>query len=280
MNGSTKPARIWIGTIPHSDEYDLNSKLEQSTNMVAYARGQRELGARTEYEHWQVIIHLKKPQRLSAIKKIFGNNSHWEPTRSEAAEDYVWKDDTAVIGTRFEWGRKPINRNSSKDWDQVVSDARAGRLDQIPSDILVRCYGNLRRIAADNLQPIAIDRKCIVYWGATGTGKSRRAWDEAGLSAYPKDPRTKFWDGYRDHENVVIDEFRGGIDISHMLRWLDRYPVVVEIKGSSTVLKAKTIWITSNKDPREWYPDLDEETKKALLRRLEITYFPNLLIQQ
>jgi hypothetical protein len=115
-----------------------------------------------------------------------------------------------------------------------------------------------------------------VYWGHTGTGKSRRAWDEAGIGAYPKDPRSKFWDGYRNHEHVVIDEFRGGIDISHILRWFDRYPVVVEVKGSSVVLSATHIWITSNIDPRQWYPELDEETLAALLRRLDITNFPRL----
>jgi len=35
-------------------------------------------------------------------------------------------------------------------------------------------------------------------------------------------------DGYRGQEHVVFDEFRGGIDISHVLRWFDRYPVIVE----------------------------------------------------
>lgn len=72
---------------------------------------------------------------------------------------------------------------------------------------------------------------------------------------------------------INLDEFRGGIDISHVLRWLDRYPVLVEIKGSSTPLVAKKIWITSNLHPAYWYPDLDNETRNALLRRLEITEF-------
>lgn len=73
--------------------------------------------------------------------------------------------------------------------------------------------------------------------------------------------------------HIIIDEFRGGIDISHMLRWLDRYPVRVELKGSSAPLKATKIWITSNLHPLNWYPDLDHETKQALLRRVEITEF-------
>lgn len=100
------------------------------------------------------------------------------------------------------------------------------------------------------------------------------------MAAYSKDPRTKWylicnlrWCGYKGQGNVVIDEFRGVIDISHILRWLDRYPVCVEVKGGSRPLRASQIWITSNLDPRLWYPDLDAETLSALLRRLNITHF-------
>jgi len=113
----------------------------------------------------------------------------------------------------------------------------------------------------------------VVYWGRSGTGKSRKAWEEAGFDAYPKDPNTKFWDGYQSQENVVIDEFRGKIDISHMLRWLDRYPVIVECKFGATTLRATKIWITSNVDPRLWYPGLNQDSLEALLRRLTITHF-------
>jgi len=59
-----------------------------------------------------------------------------------------------------------------------------------------------------------------------------------------------------------------------VLRWFDRYPVITEIKCSAIVLNAKTIWITSNLHPRDWYPNLDEETLQALLRRLTIVLFP------
>jgi len=58
-----------------------------------------------------------------------------------------------------------------------------------------------------------------------------------------------------------------------MLRWLDRYPCRVEIKGSSRPLDATKIWITSNLNPLDWYPELDVDTKEALLRRINITHF-------
>lgn len=131
-------------------------------------------------------------------------------------------------------------------------------------------YRTLRAISADHDVPVAMERTCVVFWGPTGTGKSRRAWDEAGMDAYAKDPRTKFWCGYQGQQHVVLDEFRGGIDIAHLLRWLDRYPVRVEIKGSSRPLAAIKFWITSNLNPDDWYKETDYETMEALKRRMEV----------
>lgn len=58
-----------------------------------------------------------------------------------------------------------------------------------------------------------------------------------------------------------------------MLRWLDRYPVTIETKGSGTVLRAKKIWITSNIDPIEWYRHkATDDQVAALMRRIQVTY--------
>lgn len=170
-------------------------------------------------------------------------------------------------------GEKSFKRNSPTDWDSVLQSAKRGALHEIPSDVQIRCYNQLRRIGADNAIPMAMERTCSVFYGPTATGKSRRAWFEGSLQAYCKDPNTKWWDGYRSHDNVIIDEFRGAISISHILRWIDRYPVLVEPKGTYVPLCAKKFWITSNLHPRLWYPDLDQATVNALLRRLNIVEF-------
>lgn len=258
----------WILTIPHADFTPF-----QPPN-IQWIRGQLER-ANSGFLHWQIVISCQRKLRLGGVKSIFGTSCHAEPTRSNAAINYVWKDDTSIANTRFELGSRKINRSDDQDWESIRNDAKCGQLDNIPPDIYIRCYNQLSRIAADNLEPIAQEREIFCYWGQTGAGKSRRAWEEAGLHAYPKDPRSKFWCGYRSHEHVVLDEFRGGIDISHMLRWCDRYPVLIEVKGGARALTAKKIWITSNLHPREWYPELDQETKDALLRRMTIVHFEN-----
>lgn len=176
-------------------------------------------------------------------------------------------------GTQFELGSRPFKRNSKTDWESVRANAISGNLAEIPADVYIKHYNSLRRIAADHSRPVPVVRTCYVFWGKTGTGKSRKAWADAGVEAYAKDPLTKWWCGYTGEANVIIDEFRGVLSIAHLLRWLDRYPVRVEAKGSTIPLRASTFWITSNLDPREWYPDIDEDTKAALLRRLNITHF-------
>lgn len=123
---------------------------------------------------------------MAAVKKIFGESCHAELSRSSAATDYVWKDDTRVDGTQFELGSQPFRRNDPVCWENVRTMARQGRLDDIDASVFVQHYNSLKRIAADNLSPVGLVKQVFVFWGRSGAGKSRRAWEEATLDAYPK----------------------------------------------------------------------------------------------
>lgn len=261
-----RQARYWIATIPRAD---WSPHLPEGVQWIS---GQPELG-QSGYAHWQFVFSTRQKISLRRAREIFVGTGHYEPTRSDAARAYVNKEATRD-GEPFEFGSRTVSRNSGADWDAILESAKAGSLDTIPADVFVRYYRTLRSIAADYASPQSVEKQIHVFYGPTGTGKSWRAWNEAGMSAYPKDPRSKFWYGYKGQKNVVIDEFRGGIDISHLLRWFDRYPVNVELKGSSTPLLVENVWITSNLHPDEWFVGLDEPTLGALKRRLVITHIP------
>jgi hypothetical protein len=62
---------------------------------VVYARGQQELGDNNQYHHWQLVVGFNRPFRLAGVRKLFGP-WHAEPIKSDAAFDYVWKDDTGT----------------------------------------------------------------------------------------------------------------------------------------------------------------------------------------
>ncbi|QQL09576.1 replication associated protein [Marmot associated feces virus 5] len=110
-------------------------------------------------------------------------------------------------------------------------------------------------------------------WGRPGVGKSRLAHEEL-KTAYVKDPRTKWWNGYLCQEDVIIDDFGpNGIDINHLLRWFDRYKCSVETKGGMVALYATNFIVTSNFEPCDVFTDAVSGVHPqlpALLRRIEV----------
>jgi len=261
-----RQARYWIGTVnPEHGEWEPPLQLPVG---VVWLRGQRERGAQGTL-HWQLFAAFDKKTRMGGVKaKIC--NGHWEPSRSEAAEEYVWKEETRVDGSQFELGAKKLNRNSPEYWEGVWDKAKKGKILEIDPDVRVKSYRTIKQIEKDHMKPCAMDRNIYVVWGPTRTGKSHLSWEAATLDAYPKSSTSIYWDGYQGQENVVMDEFRGKIGIEHILTWCDKYPVAVQNKFGGCVLNAKNIWITSNIHPNDWYPDLDQETKDALVRRMKI----------
>lgn len=96
-----RQGRYWLLTIPRGDwTPDLPA-------ICSYVKGQAEIGQETSYEHWQVLAVTKKKCSLTAIKNGFNiERLHGELTRSDAANEYVWKEDTRIDGTQFEFGIK------------------------------------------------------------------------------------------------------------------------------------------------------------------------------
>jgi len=166
-----RQARYWFATLARES---WEPCLPQGAQ---WCTGQPELGE-GGYRHWQLIVSFSTPKSRVQVSSAFfpggppaGLSVFFEPTRSAAAERYVHKDDSRD-GEPFEFGSRPFHRNSAKDWDEIKAQAKAGQLDLIPSDVFIRYYASLRRIAGDFAKPTAILRKIQVFHGPTGTGKS------------------------------------------------------------------------------------------------------------
>lgn len=97
--------RYWLVTL-HHPEWEPELFSEQ----IKYIKGQKERGSETGREHWQLIVYFKLKVTLARFKAILqlkypqtASKWHLEPSRSAAAEQYVWKEDTR-IGDMFELG--------------------------------------------------------------------------------------------------------------------------------------------------------------------------------
>jgi len=263
-------ARHWLLTIP-IDSWTAPSVLPRG---VVWLRGQQEVGEGTGYAHWQIFASFDKKTRLAGVKAVFAPNAHCEPSRSEAAEAYVFKEDTAVAGTRFELGQKKLVRSSSADWQRVKDLAKSGRVDEIEPDIFVRYYNNLKTIAKDNMKkPDDLDDVCGVWlYGPPGVGKSRRARADYPGAYYKM--CNKWWDGYKLEENVVIDD----LDLNHKVLghhlkiWSDRYSYIAEAKGGAMHIRPKKIVVTSNYSIAEIFEE--PALRAAIERRFTVIHCP------
>ena len=109
-----------------------------------------------------------------------------------------------------------------------------------------------------------------IFVGPTGSGKSFTA-DSENPDAYgvpwPTGGRW-WWPGYAGQHCVIMDEFRHQIKMDRMLRLLDRYGMVCEAKCRNFQFVSHKIVITTNIDPRDWYPGVRMDRKDPLARRI------------
>jgi len=108
----------------------------------------------------------------------------------------------------------------------------------------------------------------FIYEGSPGTFKSYSAFKWPNHYVLEHGNSGTWFDGYEPnlHDTVVIDEFHGGMMPYTMLKKLcDRYPMSVETKGGRVRFRAKRIVITSNIQPKNWYPKYPVD---ALERRI------------
>lgn len=108
------------------------------------------------------------------------------------------------------------------------------------------------------------------FWGPTGTGKTRAVYDECKEPYIWQLDDHNWQDNYTNQEYVIIDDFRGQIPYSQLLRMLDRYPYTVSRRGRAPQpFLAKKIWITSSRKPEDCYSNLSRDDSIAqLLRRI------------
>lgn len=246
-------ARYWILTIKYEDW----SPPETLPDAIQWLYGQAEIGQQVRdnapdaigYKHWQFICYCFKPIRRNNLKRLFCRSAYLAPTRSEAAEAYVRKDETAVPGSQFELGGKSFKRNSKIDWQKQKELAIAGKIDECEPQLFLHHYRTLKQIKFDYAPtPENLPGTCGIWiFGPPGTGKSHYAREHYGHSLYIK-AQNKWWCGYDNEKFVLIDDFddRKGI-FGHMLKqWADKYQFKCEMKGSSRIIRPDKIIITSN----------------------------------
>lgn len=97
MPADTRQGKHWIVTYQTTEQanecFDEMELSYWSNKDIIYSKGQLEKG-QTGNWHWQFVVCFQRKVRLFRLQQVFPGG-HFELTRSEAAHEYVWKDDTS-----------------------------------------------------------------------------------------------------------------------------------------------------------------------------------------
>jgi len=129
-------------------------------------------------------------------------------------------------------------------------------------------------------------RKLVLYFGPTAVGKTTevkmKVMGELQSPLFEKAAGTKWWDGYNNENHVLVDEYKGGQTIDEFKALTNIGEVAIEMKGSSGVLIAESMYFTSNCHPSRWwkrnadqYENWSSPDYKAVVRRFAEVHWWN-----
>jgi RNA helicase len=248
----------------------------------SYLLGGLEKGQDLKGWHIQGYLQLPKGSKMRyntirAKLQLDGYPAVWLRSANGTVEDnhaYCTKDKPASLvieyGTSRELDPKArakaagsaASRATAAAWEDTRKKAKEGNFDEIAAKHYVPYLGNIERInfkaSGAGLVDIA-DLNNWWIWGAPGTGKSMLArWlvtffvskgdVEKRNEPYFKPAGTKWWDHYGNQHFVIWDDLEedGGYMKHEIKRVCDHYPVMVEAKGASKMIRPLYNVVTSN----------------------------------
>lgn len=253
--------------------------IEEGSSVV-YIIFQPEIAPTTGKRHYQGYLYYKQPVRFGTVKAFLTDwgfeNSHIERAKGgpDANKRYCEKEESRLLGGFvYEYGTFP-KQGKRTDLEMVATAIEQG---ESLYDIAVNNPGTYMKFHS-GIKAMNALMKCkprdpsiapTVYWwfGPTGVGKSRKAF-ETFPEAYVK-MNSMWWDGYEGQTTVIIDDYRPSLcTFQELLRILDRYPMRIQMKGSSSELSATHFVISTTQRPEVIWHGRTEEAMNQLLRRI------------
>lgn len=246
---------------------------------VRFIIWQQERAPDTGKLHVQGYIAFKTNIGLKRVQSVVGANVHCEIARGDEQQNvaYCSKEDSRVRGPwRFGEEAAPGKRTDLADQAaRIVNGESLVAIARDRPDIFAKYGSNLGKLAV-LVQPPPSRRglEVITIMGESGIGKTWSVFDLAPETYRPviAGPQVIWWDGYNGQDVVCFDDFAGQLNAQQLFQYLDEYPLNLPFKGGFTPARYTKVFITTNRDPADWYGGaLALQTpaeRAALLRRV------------
>lgn len=224
--------------------------------------------------HLQGYVHLKDRMGFKQLKKLFPS-MHIEKANGNSEENKIYCSKELNF---FEMGTCPkTGGDASKDsWKAILEASEKGNWDYIkenhPRVWVTMSEKLISKRIPDTIVMDTIENEW--WYGNTGTGKSRLAWEKYGTICYQK-MLNKWWDGYDCQPIVIIEEWspKNEVTASALKIWADRYPFTAQIKGGVLQkIRPKKLIVISNYPLRDCFPD--SRDAEPIARRFREIGFP------
>jgi len=269
-----KRSRDWCFTLNNYTDEEYNAIYALDPSQYKYIVVAKEVGD-SGTPHLQGYIYFVNAKSMSATKKIISNRAHLEVSKGtpEQASVYCKKDNDY-----YENGELPVTQGKRTDLDEIRDILK--KTNKMSDVVMVaKSYQSVKmaeQILKYHEKPRTEKPFVEWYYGTTGTGKSKTAYEILGDDCYTCLSTGRWFDGYDGHDNVLIDDMRKDFMKFHeLLRLLDRYAMRVECKGGTRQFIAKHIIITSCFHPKEMF-DTREDIQQLLRRIDNIKQFEDL----
>ncbi len=267
-------SRFWCFTHNNPTDDEKEDLFQDYENKLDYAVWQLELAPTTGTPHIQGYVILKghaKPNNY--MQRMI--TCRWRIARGNTDSNYTYCTKPGATAGPWEYGDKPTGGQGKRNdllavQKKIDNHVPMKDIAQEHFSSFVRYNRGFNLYANIISEPRNFKTQVFVLIGPTGCGKSW--WAENNTKNGWPMFSGQWFDGYNGYDDIIINDFTGGMPYRQLLQLTDCTRWTLENKGGTVNIRPRRVVFTSNLRLHSWYnfePGHTRGVLAALERRID-----------